>query len=106
MAEQNNTRFFGMLGFAMRAGKVEVGTDAVLTLVAKGLISLVIIASDASDKSKERIKKICEFYNTDCIEPGVDAETLSQRLGKISNTVCVAIKDEGFKNEILKALKG
>ena len=105
MTPQGNTRFFGMLGFAMRAGKVEVGTDAVLGLVSKGLASLVIIASDASDKSKERIKKKCEFYNTDCIEPAVDAETLSQRLGKISNTVCVAIKDDGFKKEILKALE-
>ena len=94
-----------MLGFAMRAGKVETGTEVVCGLVAKKIATLVIVASDASLSTKSKIRKKCEFYNIELVEPDVNSETLSQRLGKSSNTVCAAIKDEGFKREILKALE-
>ena len=105
MKLKNEMRFFGMLGFAMRAGKVETGTDVVCTLLPKSTVKLVIIASDASDSTRKKLKNKCEFYNVECIEPDVDSELLSSRLGKSSTTVCVAIKDEGFKDEILKTLE-
>ena len=101
----NETRFFGMLGFAMRAGKVEVGVDVVCSLMPKGTVKLVIIASDASDAIREKIRKKCDFYNIEFIEPELDSEILSRRLGKMSTTVCVAIKDEAFKGEILRTLE-
>lgn len=104
MKINNQTRFFGMLGFAMRAGKVDTGTDIVCAMIPKGTVKLVIIASDASNPTREKILKKCEYYKIDCIEPDITSSTLSDRLGKSSTTVCVAIKDENFKSEILKTL--
>ncbi len=104
MKINNETRFFGMLGFAMRAGKIDTGTDVVCQLLKKGGVKLVILTSDASSLTQKKVRTKCEFYKVKCIEPCIDSDTLSQKLGKISTTVCIAIKDDGFKNEILKTL--
>ena len=101
----NKTRFFGMLGFAMRAGKIDTGADVVCDLMQRGKAHLVIISNDASDLTRKRLRNKCEFYKVKCIEPDLDSYTLSERLGKTNTTVCIAIKDEGFKCEILKTLE-
>ena len=100
----NETRFFGMLGFAMRAGKIDTGTDVVISLLPKGAVKLVIISSDASEATRKRIHNKCNFYGVEFIDSEFSSELLSSRIGKMSATVCIAIKDDGFKAEILKTL--
>ena len=52
----NEKRLRGMLGFAMRAGKVTIGTDAVCSaLGSKKKPKLVVIASDVSDSTRKKI---------------------------------------------------
>jgi ribosomal protein L7Ae-like RNA K-turn-binding protein len=90
-----------MLGFAMRAGKIDTGTDIVCSLLPKGIVKLVIISSDASNGTRKKIRNKCDFYGVDYVESEFDSDRLSASIGKMSATVCIAIKDEGFKAEIL-----
>ena len=71
MENKAEIRLRGMLGFAMRAGRVTVGTDAVCTAMAKSgkdRAKLVLISSSASDGTKKKISTKAEFYGVDCFE--------------------------------------
>ncbi len=95
-----------MLGFAMRAGKVIIGTDQVISaLPAKGAksVRLVIIASDASDGTKKKLACKCEFYEKTNITADISGEELGRMLGKLYAPAVIAITDDRFADEILKA---
>ena len=47
---------YGMLGIAVKAGKLASGNDAVLDLVKKHRVKLIIVAEDASDKTKKEMQ--------------------------------------------------
>lgn len=91
-----------LLGFSMKAGKLVSGTEQVLSAVRNGKAELVIIASDASEGSKKRIKDKSLYYKVNCIEM-FDVETLSSIIGKSKRT-CVVIIDKHFKDCILKEI--
>ena len=84
------------LGLAYRSKKVILGHDI---LDAMNRVKLVLIASDISDKSKERVVKKCTYYNVGFIEE-FNSEELSKALGK-SNIKVIGITDEGFKKLLL-----
>ena len=96
-----------MLGFAMRAGRLVIGTELVLRAVAsngRGRVELVLVTSDASDATKKRVFSKCEFYNTEaCLLP-VDSLELGKLLGKVFSPVTVGVADEAFATEIKKAI--
>ena len=54
--DKNNTRFLGMLGFAMRAGRVLLGCDIVISAMQNKKASLVIVSDSASEGTKKKIK--------------------------------------------------
>lgn len=89
-------KFLQTLGLAYRAKKVILGED-VLDVINN--IKLIIIASDISDKSRERILKKCSFYNIDYIDSYTSVD-ISNALGK-NNIKVIGIKDEGFKKSLL-----
>ena len=63
-----DNKIYGLLGISAKAGKVISGTDIVLENLAKGKIYLVIVAEDASEKTKKNIKYFCEKENVDMID--------------------------------------
>ena len=83
------------LGLAYRAKKTILGED-VLKLISK--VKLLIIASDISEKSKERLIKKCFFYGIDYLDI-YSSQQISNALGK-NNIKVVGIVDEGFKELI------
>ena len=96
-----------MLGFAMRAGKVVVGTDLVIGTMragGKGKARLVLISDGASESTKKKIGFKAEFYKVNTIEIPLSPEQLGLTLGKQSAPVCCAITDDNFAVEITKAL--
>lgn len=103
MEDKNNTRFLGMLGFAMRAGRVLLGTDIVISGLQKGRVKLIIVSEHASEGTKNKIRYKCEFYKTPLIFTSLDGGELGTRLGKSYAPVVLAVTDEGFAAEILKA---
>ena len=96
-----------MLGFAMRAGKITVGTELVCSSMArdgKDRPRIVLVSHSASDGTKKKIFTKCEFYGIDCFEIKLDSDVLGRLLGKLYAPATVAITDDGFAKEIRLAL--
>ena len=52
----------GMLGLAMRAGKVASGEFATEKAVKEYRAYLVIVASDASENTQKKFRNMCQYY--------------------------------------------
>ena len=107
MENKGTSRLRGMLGFAMRAGKVIIGTEQVTVgMKRKGSdrIRIALIASDASEATKKKIRTKGEFYGIEVKEIELDTATLGSLLGKTYGPATVAICDDGFAKEIRLAL--
>ena len=91
-------------GLATRAGKVCFGTESVISEIEKKKIKLVILAKDASDRTKLNFKKICDKYNVFYREFS-NIELLSKSIGK-DNKAVIAIRDINFSSEIIKIIDG
>ena len=102
-----NERLCGMLGFAMRAGRVIIGTELVCTAMSKhgrGKPLLVLVSSDASAATKKKVTVKSDFYDIEALEIGIDAEKLGRLLGKTYAPVVIGITDERFAEEIKRAV--
>lgn len=101
------TRLRGMLGFAMRAGRVVVGTDQVCLAMKKnggGRVRIALVASDASPSTRKKIHTKGEFYGIKTADIDIDTATLGGLLGKTYAPAAVGICDDGFAKEIGMAL--
>ena len=101
------TRFCGMLGFAMRAGRVIIGADRVAAaLPNKGRdeIKLVVLSNGASEGTKKRMTPKCEVYRKEFRQVEIDTEELGRLLGKLYAPAVIAITDDNFAAEITRAL--
>lgn len=102
-----NERLYGMLGFAMRAGRVIIGTDLVCASMSKrgaGKPTLVLISRDASEATKKKVTVKSDFYNIEALEIDVGAEKLGSLLGKTYAPVVLGITDGRFAEEIKRAV--
>ena len=107
MESRAKTRAVGMLGFAMRAGKVVIGTDLTLRAIAsrgRGRVELVLVTSDASEATRKRVFNKCEFYKREVRELWLNSSELGDLLGKAFAPVTVGVADEAFATEIKKAI--
>ena len=96
-----------MLGFAMRAGRVVIGTDLVCAAMAKrgkDKLKLALVSASASAATKKKITVKCEFYSIKALETDLPPEELGRLLGKTYAPVVVGITDEGFAREISLAI--
>lgn len=91
------------LGLSQRAGKCLTG-DELLDAIGKNKVSLVVLANDASERTKSQIQKKCDFKNIKVIDM-LSKEELSQSIGKV-NRAAVGIADAGFSKLIKTYLKG
>ena len=97
-------RILGMLGLAMRAGKVIIGADMICRSMAKKTDPmLVLMSSSASEGTKKKITCKCGFYNVELIEIDVDTERLGHLLGKTYTPAAVAVVERGIAEQIKKA---
>ena len=103
----NEVRLFGMLGFAMRAGKLVIGTEQVLRTIAKARhgIKLILVSEQASEATKKKIKSKSEFYSVQSVSAEITQESLGDAIGKTYAPACVGVADEGFAKAILEAIK-
>ncbi len=90
-------KILNLLGLAYRAHKTVLGEQVLKRI---GNVKLLILASDISEKSRERYLKKCHYYRIDSMEDFSSVE-LSQALGK-ENVKVIGIIDEGFKKTILE----
>ena len=103
MENKNSQRLYGMLGFAMRAGKLVIGTELICRAMPKGSLKLVLVSNTASDSTKKKLFVKCEYYSIAAVMADIDTEKLGQLLGKTYAPAAIAVTDEGFAEEIKKA---
>lgn len=99
-----NTRLKGMLGFAMRAGKLIIGTELVCRAMASKTTApkLVAISFSASNATKKKLTTKCEFYGIKSVQINMSTDDLGNLLGKTYAPAAVGVTDEGFAKEIEK----
>ena len=85
-------------GISAKAGKVVSGTDLVLAEMKKQKVKLVIVAEDASEKTKKNMNYYCEKSNIECIIYGTIDE-LSKSIGK-RNKAIIGIEDQNLAETI------
>ena len=99
-----NNNILGLIGLAMKAGKVCFGADSVEENIIKQKVKLLIISEESSERTKNKFVKICQKNNIPVIIDG-DIEALSKSIGK-TNKAIIGIKDINLSNEIKKINDG
>ena len=64
--------FYSMLGIAMRAGALTLGTDGVLAEIAAKRTALVLLDEAASENTKKKFRDSCAFYGAELFETAQD----------------------------------
>lgn len=99
-----NNKLLGLLGICAKAGKVVSGADACLEEMKSNNIKLLIIAEDASDKTKKNYIFYGDKYNIQVAIAG-SVDDLSKAIGK-KNRAIIGIKDINLSTEIQKIING
>ena len=91
----------GMIGLCRRSGNIICGSDIVCgELSAKHPPALVIVSSDASGSTIDRITKKCFHYGVKCEIVPINTEELGHTVGKLSSIATVGIRNAGFAARI------
>lgn len=93
-----------IFGLSTRAGKTVFGTDACLQAIEKKKLKLVLIAEDASERTKQNFIKKCKDNLIPVFVFG-KAEELSKWVGKM-NKVVIGIKEKNLAKEIIEIFDG
>ncbi len=99
-----NNKILGLIGLAARARKVCFGADSVALQVKKKKVHLIIVAKNASDRTKDKFRNISDEYDIPIIIEG-EIEILSKAIGK-SNKAIIGIEDSHLASEIQKINNG
>ena len=79
------------------------GSDLCEEKIKKGDASLIIIAEDISNNTKDKFIKLANLYNISIVIFG-EIDLLSKSIGKLNKGV-FAVLDKGFGNKILQMVK-
>lgn len=99
-----NKKIGGLLGLAMRAGKIVFGTEACLQDIEKNKVKLILIANDAAARTKMKFNNM-GIDKSIPIKECLTIEEMSKAIGK-DNKAVIGIKDVNFSNEIIKIIDG
>ena len=99
-----NKKILGLLGLASRARKITFGTDSTLQDIKKNKVKLVIVAEDASDRTKNKfIEATSNLSIPIIIFESID--NLSKAIGK-DNKAIIGVKESNIATEIEKLYRG
>ncbi len=91
-------KFTGMLGLAMRAGKLACGEGKAADAVRDGKAKLLLLATDTGPNTEKRFLNMTQFYQVPVLRPGNRTE-LGAAIGKKA-AVVLAVTDEGFGKQL------
>ncbi len=92
-----------MLGLCQRAGKVASGDLAAEQAIKKGKANLLLLASDASERTRDKFLKLAEESKVACFSIGT-REDLGSALGKAARAA-VVIQSRDFTKGIIGILQ-
>ena len=99
-----NNKILGLIGLAARARKICYGADSVEEKTIKNKVKLLIIAEDASERTKQKFQKLSEKFSIKLIIYN-NINSLSKAIGK-ENKAILGIEDINIANEIKKIFDG
>ena len=91
-----------LLGLATKAGKTVSGGETVLQKIKERKAYVVIVSTEASDRTKKTFRDKCSYYHVPYKEC-FSREELGKHLGLAERTVA-AVVDKGFGEGIIKLL--
>ncbi len=95
-----NDKILGMIGLAVRAGKVNFGVFMTEKALDEDRARIVIASEDIGASNRRKIEGKCQNYGVNLIFYS-DKASLSRALGK-KDVPVIAICDEGFARAIMK----
>lgn len=95
-------KIYSMLGIAKKGGKISIGFDAACLDIKHKKSILVIIAVDASEKTKENIQFLCKKHDIEYVEYG-KKEILGRSIGRKVVSV-MSINDKNIASYLLNNL--
>ena len=100
-------RFLGLVGLAKRAGRTVTGAPLIFTAMrTKRPPCLVLVAEDASDGARKKLRTKCEFYKIPLLYTTYSKDALAHAVGNSGEVAAVAITDQGLAGELLKPSMG
>lgn len=90
---------YSMLGLAKKGKNISIGFDASCLDIKDNKSKLILIAVDASDKTKKNIQFYCDKFNIKYIEFG-EKEILGKNLGKKVVSV-LSVNDSNIASYLL-----
>ena len=99
-----NKKILGLLGLCTKAGDICFGTDACIDLILRKKVKLIMVAQDASERTKRNLEFVCKENDIKIIFLGT-IEEISRAIGK-DNKAVIGIKNKNFALEIEKIING
>lgn len=90
------------LGLIQKAGKLTSGYDGVKLAMAKHQGKIVLMASDISENTKDKILSVAQHDPNVRVVQDFTSKELSQALGR--KRKLVAVTDSGFSKALIKKL--
>lgn len=97
---EKNDRLMNLLGLARKAGKLELGSEAVKQAVRRHRAALVLLCADLSPKSAQAMREEAERAGIKAAELPEEMDTVQAALGQRAGVM--AVKDSGFAEALLK----
>lgn len=95
-------KVYSLLGLAKKAGQLLSGDETCERTIRSGKAVLVIVASDASENTKDKFKTMSNYRNVCYREYGEKLEIGKYTGKEIRAVICILSKD--FKNGLLKII--
>lgn len=91
-------RFYSTLGLCMRAGRLAFGFDTVREAVRAGKVSLLMTASDLSEKTSKEVVFLADKYQIPYLALDRTQSQLRSTIGKLTGVL--AVTDEGLARSL------
>lgn len=95
---------YDLLGLAQRAGQVQSGDASAEAVINKGKAKLIILAADASERTKEHFINLAKYKKVQWMEGGEKLH-LGMALGKSPRSV-VVITEGNFAGKLYQLFGG
>lgn len=88
-----------LLGLGRRAGGLVIGTDAVRRALQAGSLQCVVLASDASDRTRDKVVRLARGTQVPLVT-GPDAAAIGIQLGK-PPVMAVGVRDRALADGLV-----
>lgn len=102
MREREAEAALDLLGLALRAGRLVVGTQAVKDAARRDELLAAVIARDATDNARDRVMPLLDAKGVSVVECD-SAARLGRAVGR-HRVVVAGLTDAGFARGVLEAL--